>query len=88
MIDGISTISTTKQIIIDGISTISTTKQIMIDGISTISTLKHKKANNRNINIFNICFQILMNVGITTMYMSVTKLLSWIFSDSKVDMLF
>ena len=35
----------------------------MIDGISTISTLKHKKANNRNINIFNICFQILMNVG-------------------------
>ena len=63
MIDGISTISTTKQIMIDGISTISTTKQIMIDGISTISTLKHKKANNRNINIFNICFQILMNVG-------------------------
>jgi hypothetical protein len=48
---------------IDGISTISTTKQIMIDGISTISTSKHKKAHIRNINIFNICFQILMNVG-------------------------
>jgi hypothetical protein len=63
MIDDISTISTTKQIMIDGIGTISTSKQIMIDGISTISTTKHKKANNRNINIFNICFQILMNVG-------------------------
>ena len=63
MIDGIGTISTSKQIMIDDISTISTSKQIMIDGISTISTTKHKKANNRNINIFNICFQILMNVG-------------------------
>jgi hypothetical protein len=61
MIDGISTISTTKQIMIDGISTISTTKQIMIDGISTISTSKHKKINNKNVNIFNICFQILLN---------------------------
>jgi hypothetical protein len=36
---------------------------IMIDGISTISSLKHQKANNRNINNLNICFQILMNVG-------------------------
>ena len=63
MIDDISTISTTKQIMIDGIGTISTTKQIMIDGISTISTSKHKKINNKNVNIFNICFQILLNVG-------------------------
>jgi hypothetical protein len=33
MIDGIGTISTTKQIMIDGIGTISTTKQITTDAI-------------------------------------------------------